>query len=150
MKLVLTCDHGGYRLKEEIKNLLTELGIDFADYGVFSETPADYPEQAFAACRAIATGQFTCGILICGTGIGMSIAANRMRGIRAALCENVFSARMSREHNNANVLCLGGRVLNTELAGEIIKTWLEAQYTGGRHDRRLGIIDKYINEGAVK
>ena len=146
MNLVLTCDHGGYKLKEEIKKLLTGWGIEFADYGVFTEDSVDYPKLAFTACQAIVSGQFARGILICGTGIGMSIAANRVRGIRAALCADVFSARMSREHNDANVLCLGGRVLDTESAGEIVKTWLHTQPADGRHNRRRAMIDEYVDK----
>ncbi|MDR3349153.1 MAG: ribose 5-phosphate isomerase B [Acidaminococcales bacterium] len=142
MKIVLSCDHGGYKLKESVKGLLSEAGMDFEDYGVFDEKPADYPEIAARVCAAIKDGRFARGILICGTGVGMSIAANRFSGIRAALCGDEFSARMSREHNDANVLCLGGRTIGPGLALLITRSWLETEFTGGRHTRRLAMIDK--------
>ena len=141
MKLVLSCDHGGSTLKDSVKFLFSELGVDFEDYGVFDESPADYPEVAARACAAIKDGRFGRGILICGTGVGVSIAANRLKGIRAALCCDEFSARMSREHNDANVLCLGGRVIGPGLAGLIVKSWLAAEFAGGRHARRLAMIN---------
>jgi ribose 5-phosphate isomerase B len=142
VKIVLACDHGGYKLKESVKGLLAELELCFEDYGVFDETPADYPEIAARACAAIKDGRFARGIIICGTGVGVSIAANRLKGIKAALCGDEFSARMSREHNDANVLCLGGRVIGPGLASLITKSWLEAEFAGGRHARRVAMIDK--------
>ncbi len=137
MKIALACDHGGFRLKEVIKSYLEELGIEYVDYGTFSEESVDYPDFAYKAARGIVTGETDRGIFICGTGIGISIAANKVRGIRAALCYNIYAAEMSRRHNDSNVLCLGGRVLGDELAKRIVKTWLETPFEGGRHQRRV-------------
>lgn len=144
MKLVIASDHGGYKLKEEIKPLLQELSVDFEDCGVHEEFSVDYPDIAQALCQAILAGKYDSGILLCGTGLGVSMAANRFEGIRAALCGDVFSAAMSREHNDANVLCLGGRVIGPGLAGMIVKTWLATEFAGGRHERRIKKIDKQI------
>ncbi len=137
MKVALACDHGGFRLKEVIKTYLEELNIEYVDYGTFSEESVDYPDFAYKAAKAVAAGEVDRGVFICGTGIGISIAANKVRGIRAALCYNIFAAEMSRRHNNANVLCLGGRVLGDELAKAIVKVWLETPFDGGRHERRV-------------
>ncbi len=141
MKLVIGSDHGGYQLKEEIKKLLKELTIDFEDWGTQDARPEDYPIIARQVGEAVAAGQFERGILVCGTGIGVSIVANRVHGVRAALCGDVFSAAMSREHNDANILCLGGRVIGCGLADMIVTTWLETKFAGGRHARRIGLID---------
>ena len=140
MKIALACDHGGYRLKEVIKSYLEELGIEYVDYGTYSEESVDYPDFAYKAAKGIVNGEVDRGIFICGTGIGISIAANKVRGIRAALCYNVYAAEMSRRHNDANVLCLGGRVLGEELAKRIVKAWLETPFEGGRHERRINKI----------
>ena len=142
MKIALACDHGGYRLKEVIKSYLEELGIEYVDYGTYSEESVDYPDFAFKAAKGIVNGEADRGIFICGTGIGISIAANKVRGIRAALCYNVYAAEMSRRHNDANVLCLGGRVLGEELAKRIVKAWLETPFEGGRHERRINKIHR--------
>jgi len=137
MKVALACDHGGYRLKEVIKEYLKELGVEFVDYGAYSEESVDYPDYAYKAAKGIVNGEADRGIFICGTGIGISMAANKVHGIRAALCYNVYAAEMSRRHNDANVLCLGGRVLGDELAKRIVKAWLETPFEGGRHERRI-------------
>jgi ribose 5-phosphate isomerase B len=137
MKVALACDHGGYRLKEVIKEYLKELGVEFVDYGTYSEESVDYPDYAYKAAKGIVNGEADRGIFICGTGIGISMAANKVHGIRAALCYNVYAAEMSRRHNDANVLCLGGRVLGDELAKRIVKAWLETPFEGGRHERRI-------------
>jgi len=142
MKIALACDHGGFSLKEVIKSYLEELSIEYVDYGTYSEESVDYPDFAYRAAKAIVEGEADRGIFICGTGIGISIAANKVRGIRAALCYNVYAAEMSRRHNDANVLCLGGRVLGTELAKRIVKTWLETPFEGGRHQRRIEKISR--------
>ncbi|WP_456457374.1 ribose 5-phosphate isomerase B [Thermovibrio sp.] len=142
MKIALACDHGGFSLKEVIKSYLEELSIEYIDYGTYSEESVDYPDFAYRAAKAIVEGEADRGIFICGTGIGISIAANKVRGIRAALCYNVYAAEMSRRHNDANVLCLGGRVLGTELAKRIVKAWLETSFEGGRHQRRIDKISK--------
>jgi len=142
MKIALACDHGGFRLKEAIKSYLKELGVELIDYGTFSEDSVDYPDFAKRAAEGIVKGEADRGIFICGTGIGISIAANKVRGIRAALCYNVYAAEMSRRHNDANVLCLGGRVIGEELAKRIVKAWLETPFEGGRHQRRIKKIEE--------
>lgn len=142
MKIVLACDHGGYRLKEVIKSYLEELGVEYVDYGTYSEESVDYPDFAYKAAKGIVNGEADRGIFICGTGIGISIAANKVRGIRAALCYNAYAAEMSRRHNDANVLCLGGRVLGDELAKRIVKAWLETPFEGERHERRVNKIHR--------
>ena len=141
MKLVIGSDHGGYALKEDIKKTLSSMGMEFDDCGVRDESSVDYPEIARKLCNAIIDGKYDRGILLCGTGIGVSIVANRIKGIRAALCGDVFSAKMSREHNDANVLCLGGRVTGPGLADMIVRTWLDTPFGGGRHLRRIEMID---------
>ena len=142
MKLVIGSDHGGYQLKEVIKLLLLDLSVEFEDYGVHSEASVNYPLVAEQVSLAVAQGKFARGILVCGTGIGVSIAANKVKGIRAALCGDVFSAVMSREHNDANVLCLGQRVIGCGLAEMIVKVWLETEFTAGRHARRVELLGK--------
>lgn len=137
MKIGIGSDHGGFALKEHVIAYLTREGYEVIDVGNHGETSVDYPDFADKLCLAMAAGDFERGILICGTGIGMSMAANRHRHIRAALCQESFSARMSREHNNANVLCLGGRVLGVELAKDIVHTWLHTDFAGGRHQNRI-------------
>jgi ribose 5-phosphate isomerase B len=142
VRIAIGSDHAGFFLKGDIAKLLEELGHSFHDFGTYSEESADYPEFAIAVAEAVAKGEFERGILICGTGIGMSIAANKVRGIRAALCHDVFSAKMSREHNDANVLCLGAKSIGLGLALEIVKAWLEADFSGEeRHLRRLGKVE---------
>ncbi|HWO78119.1 MAG TPA: ribose 5-phosphate isomerase B [Bacillus sp. (in: firmicutes)] len=143
MKVVIASDHGGIKLREEIKSLLTELGIEFEDMGCDCETSVDYPDYALPVAQKVADGEFDKGILICGTGIGMSIAANKVRGIRCALVHDVFSAKVTREHNDSNILAMGERVIGPGLAREIVRTWLSAEYEGGRHDKRIGKIKEY-------
>ena len=137
MKIAVGSDHGGFEFKEMIISFLRELGRDVDDVGCYSAESVDYPDFADKVCKKVQDGECERGILICGTGIGMSIAANRYRDIRAALCHEAYTARMSREHNNANVLCLGGRVLGPEIALDIVGTWVETAFAGGRHQRRL-------------
>ena len=137
MKIALGADHGGYELKEKVKKRLLQTGHKVVDVGCFSTESVDYPDFAEKAVENILNGECRQGILICGTGIGMSIAANRHRRIRAANCSDVFSTKMSREHNDANVLCLGARVLDTENAIEIVTVWLAAEFAGGRHQLRI-------------
>lgn len=134
-------DHGGYELKEEIKLLLEELGIEYRDFGTNSKESVDYPEYGKKVAQGVVGGDVDLGIVICGTGIGISLAANKVSGIRCALCENTYSAKMSRRHNNANMLALGGRVLGVDLAKEIVKTWLSESFEGGRHERRVNMIE---------
>jgi ribose 5-phosphate isomerase B len=140
VKIALGCDHGGLALKAEIVEWLVRAGREVTDLGCHSEDSVDYPVFADLVCAAIIEGRASCGILICGTGIGMSIAANRHRQIRAALCHEAFTARMSREHNDANVLCLGARVLGNGVVIDIVTTWLSTEFAGGRHLRRISLM----------
>lgn len=142
MKLALGSDHGGYQLKEEIKSLLEEKGVDFEDFGTDSTDSVDYPDFASKVGQAVAEGDCDRGILICGTGIGMSMAANKIKGIRAALCHDVYSAKMTKRHNNANVLTMGARVIGVDLAKEIVAAWLGEEFDGGRHKRRIDKISR--------
>ncbi|WP_408955448.1 ribose 5-phosphate isomerase B [Natroniella sp. ANB-PHB2] len=142
MKVVLGSDHGGYNLKSKIKELLDGLDIDYDDVGTDSCASVDYPDFAKEVATAVGKGEYDRGILICGTGIGMSIAANKVNGVRAALCHDVFSAKATRLHNNSNVLTLGERVVGSELALEIVKTWLITEFDGGRHQRRIDKISQ--------
>lgn len=137
VKIVVAADHGGFDLKAIICKSLLEVGREVIDIGCFSRESVDYPDFAEKAVLSIIDGECQMGILICGTGIGMSIAANRHRSIRAANCSNVYTAQMSREHNDANVLCLGARVLDPEIAVEMVRVWLAADFSGGRHQRRI-------------
>ncbi len=137
MRIAIGSDHGGWRLKKEIIALLQEKGIACQDFGTFSPEAADYPDFALKVAEAVRSGEYDRGILCCGTGIGVAIAANKVPGIRAALCHDPFSARAAREHNNANILTLGERVIGPGLAKEIVETWLKAEFQGGRHARRV-------------
>ena len=137
MKIAVGSDHGGFEFKQLIIKFLHEIGQDVDDMGCHDTQSVDYPDFADKVCARVQSGKCERGILICGTGIGMSISANRHRDIRAALCHESYTARMSREHNNANVLCLGGRVLGQEIALDVVRTWLETEFAGGRHQRRL-------------
>lgn len=137
MKIALGCDHGGIELKKIISALLIEGGHKVIDKGCHDYASVDYPDFAAAVCEDVLQGAADRGILVCGTGIGMSMAANRHKGIRAALCHELFTARMSREHNNANVLCLGARVIGPGLAAEMVRVWLSTAFAGDRHQRRI-------------
>lgn len=137
MLVAIGSDHGGFQLKEEIKKLLAEESIAFKDFGTHSAESVDYPDIAQTVGEAVVSGQYTRGILICGTGIGISIAANKIKGIRAALCHDVFSAKMTREHNDTNVLAMGERVIGPGLARMIVSTWLATEFVGGRHAARV-------------
>lgn len=136
-ELVIGSDHGGFTLKEAIKKHLAERGVAVMDMGTHSLDSVDYPDVAVAVARAVAAGEYERGIIICGTGIGVSIAANKVPGIRAALCHDTFSAAMSREHNDANILTMGERVIGQGLACMIVDTWLSSAFSGGRHARRV-------------
>lgn len=140
MKIAVGSDHGGFELKQFIAELLNSLGHSVVNLGCDSNESVDYPDFADQVCETVLSGEAHYGILVCGTGIGMSMAANRRSNIRAALCHDEYTARLSREHNNANVLCLGDRVLGKGVAGGIVKTWLDTPFGGGRHQRR---IDKF-------
>ena len=138
MRVAVGCDHAGFDLKQQALQVLLETGHEAQDFGCHDSRAVDYPDVAQAVAEAVADGRFERGILFCGTGIGVSITANKVRGIRAALCHETFSAVASCEHNDSNVLCVGARVTGPGLAGEIVKTWLEAPFSGdARHVRRL-------------
>lgn len=136
-KIAIAADHGGYELKEKIKMHLKERNIEFNDFGTYSTTSVNYPDYAHLVCEAVTSGEFSLGILVCGTGIGMSIAANKHKGIRAACCADTYSARLTRQHNDANVLCLGGRVIGDALAQDIVDQFLDHSFEGGRHTDRI-------------
>lgn len=140
MRIAIGSDHGGIDLKQILVPKIEALGHTVIDLGCNSDESVDYPDFAEKVCAKVISGEADGGILVCGTGIGMSMAANRYRGIRAALCDNEYMARMSREHNDANVLCLGDRVLGKGLAENIVDVWLNTEFAGGRHQRR---IDKF-------
>lgn len=138
MKIAVASDHGGFRLKKHLCAYLAERGYSFHDFGVYSgETAADYPDFAVLVAEAVACGNYDLGIISCGTGIGVNITANKIPGIRAAHCHDTFSARMAREHNDANVLTMGGRVIGSGLALEVVQVFLQANFTGGRHACRV-------------
>lgn len=141
MKLGVASDHAGFGLKEDIKDFLQAEGHTVEDFGCPNEESCDYPDFANKLCRALLDGDFERGVLICGTGLGMSYTANRYKGIRAALCTSVEMAKMSREHNDANVLVLGSRIIGTDLAHDILTTWMQTPFEGGRHLRRIRKID---------
>jgi ribose 5-phosphate isomerase B len=143
MKIAIASDHGGYALKNELLPYITELGHEFRDFGCYSTDSMDYSDIAFPAAEAVASGEFDRGILICGTGIGVSICANKVRGIRCALCGDVLSAELTRQHNDSNMLAMGGRIIGIETAKAIVKTWLCTEFAGGRHERRIGKISDY-------
>ena len=141
MKITIGSDHGAVELKEEVKKVLAEFeNIEVKDVGTFGTEPVDYPDVAEKVCADVVSGAVDRGIVLCGTGIGISIAANKIKGIRCALCNDVYSAKMSREHNNANVLAMGGRVIGFGHAGEIVRIWLTTEFEGGRHERRVNKI----------
>lgn len=135
--IIIGSDHAGYALKEKVKTFLTEKGITVEDVGTFSEDSVDYPFFGIKVGSAVSDGSFQRGILVCGSGLGMSMVANRFPNVRAALCNDLFSAIMSRRHNDANVLALGGRVIGETLAQEIVTAWLETSFDGGRHQSRI-------------
>ena len=137
MKIAVGCDHGGLHLKQEIKELLSTLGHEVEDFGTHSTESCDYPDIAEPVAHAVVDGTADRGILICGTGIGIGIAANKIAGARAALCHDTFSAHASREHNNANILTMGERVIGPGLAQDIVTIWLNTEFEGGRHARRI-------------
>jgi len=140
--ILIGSDHAGYALKEFIKTFLTAMGLAVEDCGAFSEDSVDYSDIGIKLAQKVAESKGRRGILICGTGIGMSMAANRVKNARAALCNDLFSAALSRKHNDANILVMGGRVIGTELAKEIVRVWLETPFEGGRHQRRIDKLDR--------
>lgn len=146
MRVIIGSDHGGFQLKEAMIDVLKDMAISFEDVGCDCQDSVDYPDYAQPVARRVADGEFERGILICGTGLGMSMAANKVKGIRCAVVSDEFSAQMSREHNNANVLALGERVVGPGLAEKILRTWLTTEFAGGRHQRRVDKIGTLEDE----
>jgi ribose 5-phosphate isomerase B len=154
MRIAMASDHAGYALKEDLKRLVRDLGHEVRDFGAHGEDPVDYPDFVVAAAEGVAAGRFDLAIVIGGTGNGEAIAANKVPGVRCALCWESYMARMARVHNDANVLSLGARVIGVEVAREIVRVWLTAEYEGGRHDARLAKIraveEKYGRESRIE
>ncbi len=150
MKIALGCDHAGFKLKEIVKEHLKAAGYECKDFGTFDETSVDYPDYAFYVGRAVAVGEYERGILICGTGIGIGIAANKIPGIRAALCHDLFSAEMTRQHNDSNILTMGARVIGPELALQIVDKWLTTDFVGLHHTARIEKIKNIEDMMAVE
>ncbi|MCU0589060.1 MAG: ribose 5-phosphate isomerase B [Syntrophobacteraceae bacterium] len=141
MKIMIACDHAGLELKQKLASRLRALRQDVEDVGAHDDRSVDYPDYAARVARAVASGEVDRGVLVCGSGIGMCMTANRFRGVRAAQVSEPLSARMSRRHNDSNVLCLGGRFIGETLALEILEAWLAEPFEGGRHQRRLDLIE---------
>ncbi len=147
MKIAIGNDHSAVALRQVITQHLRDRGIEVEEVGTFSEESSNYPEWGEKVARKVVSGEADLGIAICGTGIGISLACNKVKGIRAAVCSEPYSAKLSRQHNNANVLCFGARVVGTELAKMIVDEWLDAEFQGGRHQTRIDMITKIENEG---
>lgn len=145
MKVAVGCDHGGYVLKDAVVCVLNELGAETVDLGCYGTESVDYPEFGLKVAKAVQSGECDLGVVMCGTGIGISIAANKVKGIRCGLCTNAFMAEMTKRHNNANVIALGGRVVSPDEAKDIVRAWYTAEYEGGRHQKRLDMIDDIEN-----
>ena len=143
--IAIGCDHAGLDLKLFLKGFLTHLKLPFKDCGCYDNKSIDYPDFGVIVARSVATGEAAKGILVCGSGLGMSIVANKVKGIRATLCNDVFSARLSREHNNSNILVMGGRIIGRDLAKEIVYIWLTTKYQAGRHQHRIDKITAIEN-----
>ncbi len=146
MRIGLACDHGGFELKEELKSFLSSIDMEQIDFGTFSEDSVDYPDFGILVAEKVSSGELDRGILICGTGIGMSILANKVPRVRATLANDLYSSRCSREHNDSNILVMGGRIVGRDLAKEIVKIWLNTPFAGGRHQRRLEKIEALEKE----
>ncbi len=146
--LAIGCDHGGFELKGEIIKHLKKRKIEYYDFGIYENVSIDYPDIAVKVARGVADGKYERGILVCGTGIGMSIAANKVHGIRAAVMTDEFSCEFTRKHNNANILCLGGRVLDTKKALRLVDIFLDTEFEGGRHQQRIDKV-RMIEDGEL-
>jgi len=146
MKIAIGCDHGGIVLKPAIKKVLENNGIDIVDMGCEDIKSVDYPDYALKVAEAVSKGEVDRGIILCGTGIGISIAANKVKGVRAAVCHDLFTAQMCAQHNDANIIAMGGRVVSEELAEEMTKVWLNTPFEGGRHTGRVGKITAIENK----
>lgn len=145
-KVIIGCDHAGYHLKLQVIEHLQECGVEVVDVGTNSDASCHYPDFAHAVCVKVQSGEAPVGILICGTGVGMSMAANKHRGIRAACCSDTFSARLTRQHNDANVLCFGERVIGAGLACDLVDEFLNAEFMGGKHGVRVDMFMAYEND----
>ena len=145
MKIAIGCDHGGFEHKNSIVEHLKERGFEVADFGIYENTPVDYPDMALKVAKSVTSGENELGILVCGTGIGMSLAANKVKGIRAAVCSDHFSAKYTRLHNNSNILCLGGRVIGIGTALELVDLFVDTEFEGGRHQKRIDKITEIEN-----
>lgn len=141
MKIAIASDHGGFALKQELMAHLDQRGFEYNDFGTYTQNSCDYPQYAEAVARAVVSGEYDRGILVCGTGIGISIAANKVRGVRCAVCCDCFTAEMTRLHNDANILALGGRVVGGGLAAKIVDIFLTTEFEGGRHAKRIALIE---------
>ena len=150
MKMAIACDQSALELKAEVMNLLAARGIEYEDFGTYTTDSCHYPIFGARAAQAVADGRCDLGIVICGTGIGISMAANKIKGIRCALCSDTFSAKMTRIHNNSNMLALGARVIGVELAKEIVNAWLDAEFEGGRHQVRIDMITALENGESIE
>lgn len=139
-KVAVGCDHGGFILKESVVSTLERLGAEVVDLGCYDESSVDYPVYGEKVARSVASGECALGVIMCGTGIGISIAANKVRGVRAAVVTNTYMAKLTKNHNNANIIALGGRVISPDEATAIVEAWYTAEYEGGRHQRRLDMI----------
>jgi ribose 5-phosphate isomerase B len=144
MKIIIGCDHAGLELKEKLVRHLKQLGLDVEDIGTHDTSPVDYPQYAAQVARTVASGDVERGILVCGSGIGMCMTANRFKGVRAVQVSEPLSAKMSRRHNDSNILCLGGRFVGEALAFEITDVWLNEPFEGGRHQKRVDLIDGLV------
>ena len=142
VKIAVASDHGGFALKEKVKEHLVQRGFDVDDLGTHSEDSVDYPSYGKACGEAVASGKADLGVVVCGTGIGISIAANKVKGVRCGLCTSVEMAHLTKQHNNANILALGGRTTEPELALKIVDEWLDTEFEGGRHQRRVDMLDR--------
>jgi ribose 5-phosphate isomerase B len=142
MRVIIGSDHAGFSMKSQVKTVLEDMGHSVEDVGCHSEDSVDYPVYGKAVAAGIARGEFPRGILVCGSGLGMSMIANRFVGVRAALCNDLYSAVLSRQHNDANLLVMGGRLIGADLAGEIVRTWLVTEFDGGRHQGRIAQLDE--------
>lgn len=147
--VALGADHGGYEIKEAVKKYLEENNIPYQDFGVFGGETVDYPEIAYPVAKAVVSGTADKAVLCCGTGIGISIAANKVKGVRAAVVSDAFSAEMARRHNNANILCMGGRVIDEKKAVELTALFLNTPFEGGRHEKRVSMITKIEDSGSL-
>lgn len=146
MKIAIGCDHGGMAIKPAVLEVLKENEIEVEDFGCFDGASVDYPDYALKVAEAVSAGEAEKGIILCGTGIGISIAANKVKGIRAAVCHDLFTAQMCAQHNDANILAMGGRVVSAELAAQMTQVWLDTPFEGGRHSARVGKITEIENK----